>query len=110
MATTYKILGQSEPGTTSNADLYTVPAATEAIVSTIVVCNTSGTDTTFRLFVRDGGATASTGNAIAYDTAITANSQAAFTLGLTLSAADVITVQTSTGAAVSFAAFGSELS
>lgn len=109
MATTYKILGQTEPGTTSNADLYTVPASTEAIVSTIVVANTSGTDTTFRIFVRDGGVTAATGNAIAYDTAISANSQAAFTLGLTLSATDVITVQSATGAALTFSAFGSEL-
>lgn len=109
MATSYKILGQSEPGTTANADLYTVPASTEAIVSTLVVANTSATDTTFRIFVREGGVTASTGNAIAYDTAITANSQVAFTLGLTLSDSDVITVQSSTGAALSFSAFGSEL-
>lgn len=109
MATTYKILGQTEPGTTANADLYTVPAATEAIVSTIVVCNTSGTDTTFRIFVRDGGAAAATGNAIAYDTAILADSQVAFTLGLTLSATDIITVQTASAAGVSFSAFGSEL-
>jgi len=110
VATSYKILGQTEPGTTANADLYTVPANTEAIVSTLVIANTSGSDTTFRIFVREAGATASTGNAIAYDTAITSNSQVAFTLGLTLSATDVITVQTATGAALSFSAFGSELS
>lgn len=109
MATVYKILGQSAPGTTSNADLYTVPSSTEAIVSTLVVANTTGTDTTFRIFVRDGGATASAGNAIAYDAAISANSQVAFTLGLTLSATDVITVQSATGAALTFSAFGSEL-
>lgn len=109
MATNYKILGQTEPGTTANADLYTVPASTEAIVSTILIANTSGVDTTFRIFVRENGATASTGNAIAYDTAITANSQVAFTLGLTLSDTDVITVQSATGAALTFQAFGSEL-
>lgn len=109
MATTYKILGQSEPGTTANADLYTVPASTEAIVSTIVVANTSATDTTFRIFVREGGATASTGNAIAYDTAMTANTQAAFTLGITLQATDVITVRSASGASLTFTAFGSEL-
>jgi hypothetical protein len=109
MATNYKILGQTAPGTTSNADLYTVPASTQAIVSTLVIANTSGVDTTFRIFVRKAGVTAAPGNAIAFDTAIVANSQVAFTLGLTLSAADVITVQSSTGAALSFHAFGSEL-
>lgn len=109
MATVYKILGQTEPGTTANADLYTVPASTEAIVSTIIVCNTSAIDTTFRIFVRPNGATAGTGNAIAYDTPITANSQAAFTLGLTLDAGDIITVRSGSGASVTFTACGSEL-
>jgi hypothetical protein len=110
LATAYKILGQSEPGTTSNANLYTVPAATEAIVSSIVVCNTSGTDSAFRIFVRDSGATATTGNAVAFDAPLTANTQAAFTLGITLSATDVLTVRSSVGAALTFTAFGSELS
>lgn len=109
MATTYKILGQAQPGTTSNADLYTCPADTQAIVSTIVVAETGGADTTFRIFVRDGGVGAGTSNAIAYDTSITANSQAAFTLGITLSVGDIITVRSASGAALTFTAFGSEL-
>lgn len=110
MATAYKILGQSVPADTNNADLYTVPASTEAIVSTIVIANTSAAEATFRLFVRDGGAAAATGNAIAYDTTIAANSQVAFTLGLTLSATDVLTVRSSAADDLTFQAFGSELS
>lgn len=110
MATTYKILGQSEPADTSNADLYTVPASTEAIVSTIVVMNTSAAEANFRIFVREDGAAAGTENAIAYDSPIDANAQAAFTLGLTLSATDVITVRSSSGGSITFSAFGSELS
>ena len=110
MATTYKILGQSEPADTSNADLYTVPASTEAIISTLVVSNSTAGELAFRIFIREGGAAAGTENAIAYDTILAANSQAAFTLGLTLSATDVITVRSSTGGALAFSAFGSELS
>jgi len=110
MPTSYKILGQAEPADTNNADLYTVPASTETIVSTIVVANTSGNQQTFRIFVRDGGAAASTSNAIAYDTAIAENSQVAFTLGLTLSATDIISVRTGLGSTLTFQAFGSELS
>lgn len=109
MATTYKILGQSNPADTNNANLYTVPASTQAIVSSIVVVNTGGTDTTFRIFARIGGAAAGVGNALAYDTSISANSQVAFTLGATLSATDIITVRSATGSAVTFTAFGSEL-
>lgn len=110
MATSYKILGQSAPANTSVATLYTVPAETEAIVSTITVTNVSATDTTFRVFVVADGGTAGTTNAIAYDAPLTANSFVAFTLGLTLGAADTIQVRTSTADAVAFQAFGSELS
>jgi len=109
LATTYKILGQTEPANTSNADLYTVPASTEAIVSTIVVSNSTAGEAAFRIFIREDGATAGSENAIAFDTVLGANSQAAFTLGLTLSATDIITVRSSTGGALAFSAFGSEL-
>jgi len=109
LATAYKILGQSAPDTTANANLYTVPAATEAIVSTIVICNTTGTAAAFRIFVRDAGATAAAANAVAFDAELSANSQVAFTLGLTLTATDIITVRSSVGDALTFSAFGTEL-
>lgn len=109
MATEYKILGQAQPLDTSNATLYTVPASTEAIVSTITVTNTSATDTTFRLFAVASGDSAGTDNAIFYDGDLTSNTTISFTLGLTLGAADSIVVRSSTGTACTFQAFGSEL-
>jgi hypothetical protein len=39
MATNYKILAQSNPSATTAADAYTVPTATQSIISTIVVAN-----------------------------------------------------------------------
>lgn len=110
MATTYKILGQQAPADTSNTVLYTVPASTQAIVSTITVTNTTGTDTSFRLFVVPNAAAAGVGNAIAYDPTLSAGSFISFTLGLTLGAGDRIFVRSGTGSAVTFQAFGSELS
>jgi len=109
MATTYKILGQVEPSDTNNADLYTVPSDTQAIVSTIVVTNTSGADKTFRIFVREAGAAAATSNAIAYDAPIPGSGQVAFTLGITLSATDIISVRADQANSITFQAFGSEL-
>ena len=109
MPTSYKILGQTEPADTTNADLYTVPSNTEAIVSTIIVSNSTSGETAFRIFIREDGAAAGTENAIAYDTIIGANTQVAFTLGLTLSSTDIISVRSSTGGALAFSAFGSEL-
>lgn len=109
MATTYKILGQVEPTDTNSIALYTVPSATETIVSTVVVANTSGAEQSFRIFIQENGAGADKNNAIAYDTPLGANSQAAFTLGLTLSDTDIISVRSQSGNTLTFQAFGSEL-
>ena len=46
MATNYKVLGQSIPSATTATTLYTVPAATQAVVSTITVCNQAATAAT----------------------------------------------------------------
>lgn len=109
MATSYKILGQAAPANTSNADLYTVPSATEAVISTLLVTNTTATDATCRIFARAAGAAAATSNAIVYDGTVTANDFTAITVGVTLSATDILTVQSGTGSALTFQAFGSEI-
>jgi hypothetical protein len=43
MPTTYKVLGQSAPAATTEANVYTVPSATQTIVSTITVANRAAT-------------------------------------------------------------------
>lgn len=110
MPTNYKVLGQALPATTSNADLYTVPAGTQTVVSTIAVTNVTGTAATYRIFIRVAGATAANQQALAYDVSAAANSTTALTVGVTLGATDVITVQSGTGSALAFQAFGSEIS
>jgi len=57
MATSYKILAQAHLTTTSDTDIYTVPSATETIVSTMVIANISASATTFNVAIRDGGET-----------------------------------------------------
>ena len=109
MATTYKVLGQAAPADTANADLYTVPASTEAVISTIVVSNVTATDATCRIFVRVAGAAAAAGNALVYDGTVAANDFTAVTVGITLAATDAITVQSGTADALTFQAFGSEI-
>ena len=109
MAVSYKILGQSAPSNTSNVDLYTVPASTQSVVSTIAIANTSTISATGSVFIRNNGAGAFAGNAIMYEAFFAANSTTAITLGITISAADVITVQSSVANALTFHAFGSEI-
>jgi hypothetical protein len=106
--TTYKILGQSAPAATTETALYTVPASTEAIISTITVCNRAATAATYRIYIAANGAATSNAQYIAYDATISANQTVALTLGITLDAADVIRVYGST-ANLSFNAFGTEI-
>ena len=109
MATAYKVLGQSAPSATTATTLYTVPSATETVVSTIAVCNRAATAATFRIAVRPDGATLANEHYIAYDAPIAANDSLFITVGATANAADVVTVYAST-ANLSFTAFGSEIS
>ena len=109
MPTTYKVLGQSNPSATTATTLYTVPAATSTIVSTITVCNQAASAGTYRIAVRVAGAALAASQYLAYDVSIPANATDTLTLGVTLAATDVVTVYASS-ANFSFSAFGSELS
>ena len=108
MATTYKVLGQSNPSATTATTLYTCPALTQTVISTITVTNQAGTSGTYRIAVRPNGATLATEHYIVYDATISANSVTAYTLGITIDASDVVTVYASSGD-FSFNAFVSEI-
>ena len=108
MATNYKVLGQSAPSAVTNTTLYTVPSATETVISTLFVCNRGSTAATYRIAVRPDGATLANEHYIAYDAVILGNDSVAITVGTTLDATDVVTVYAST-ANLSFNAFGSEI-
>jgi hypothetical protein len=109
MPTVYKVLGQSNPSATTATTLYTVPASTSTVISTVTVCNQAATSGSFRIAVRPAGATLAAEHYVAYDIAIAANDTTCLTLGLTLATTDVVTVYAAT-ATMSFAAFGSEIS
>jgi hypothetical protein len=106
--TTYKILGQAAPSATTETDLYTVPAATQTILSTIVVANRDAADATFRISVSADGAATANKDYIAYGLTVPGNGQYTATIGITLDATDKIRVYASS-ANLSFNAFGSEL-
>ena len=108
MATTYKVLGQIAPSAASATTAYTVPSATQAVISTITVCNQGAGSANVRIAVRPDGATLEAKHYVAYDVTVGAGQTAAFTIGVTADASDVITVQSST-ANVSFNVFGTEI-
>ena len=109
MPTTYKVLGQVNPSATTLTTLYTVPSATQAVVSSITVANLTATAATFRIAVRVAGSSISNEEYIGYDITVGASDTTVLTMGITMNATDVLSVYAST-ATVAFSAFGSEIS
>ncbi len=107
MADTYKVLGQSDPAAATLTSAYTVPAATSAVVSTIVVANRSAVPTSFRLAIRPAGAAIANQHYISFDVPIGANEVVTLTIGVTLATTDVVSVY-ATLATLSFNIFGVE--
>jgi hypothetical protein len=108
--TAYKVLAQAAPSATTESTLYTVPAGTSAVVSTISIANQAGTAGTYRIVVRPAADASTTQkHYIVYGATVGASDSIMLTLGLTLAAGDLVRVYASTGN-MSFSAFGSELS
>lgn len=105
----YKVLAQSAPSATTATDIYTVPSATYAVISTIVVCNRSASAVTYRIAVRPNGEALASKHYIAYDVTCPSSDSITLTIGMTLDAADIVTVYASS-ADLSFNLFGSEIS
>jgi hypothetical protein len=106
---TIKVLGQSSPSATSLTDAYTVPALTAAAISSIIICNRGVEYANVRISVAVAGAADDVKQYVYYDLLCDPNNTFIATVGLTLSAADVIRVYSDTGN-VSFQFFGTEVS
>lgn len=109
MATTYKVLGQASPTSNADTDLYTVPASTQAVISSIVICNRDSSNNTFRIAVRPAGETLDVKHYISFDTDVPAKDTISLSLGLSLGNTDVVTINTMSGN-VSYSIFGAEIS
>jgi hypothetical protein len=109
MATIYKVLGQSSPSATTETALYTVPSATSAIGSSIIIANRSTSVATFRVSIAVSGAATSNKDYIYYDLPIGANDTFIATIGITLATTDVVRVYSS-NTNLSFSLYGSEIS
>ena len=109
MPTVYKVLGQVKPTANTLTSLYTVPASTSAVISTIVVCNTTTSAEEIRIAVRPAGAAIDDKHYIVHTVGLPAFSNYTYTLGLTLATTDVVSVF-GLGGFASFSIFGTEIS
>jgi len=107
VATAYKVLGQAAPSAGTDTPVYTVPAATQAVVSTIFVSST-GSATTIRIRVAVAGAASAAKQWLFFDSPIGPNQTIAITSGITLGAGDVIAASSALGSC-SFSVFGQEI-
>lgn len=109
MPTAYKVLGQAAPAATTLTTLYTVPSATSAVGSSIVICNQAATAATYRIAIRPAGAAVEAKHYIVYGATVAASDSTVLTIGVTLAATDVVSVYASS-ATLSFSLLGSEIS
>ena len=107
MPTTYKVLGQVLPSANTITTIYTVPAATQTVVSSISICAV-GQSTTYRIQIKVNNETSNNKQFIVYDAPVNQYDTVFLTLGITLSAGDVVQVQAG-NANVAFNLFGSEI-
>lgn len=107
MAQTLKVLAQVNPGSASLTTLYTVPAATSTVVSSIVICNQAASDATFRISIQVAAAADNAKQYLYYDTTVNANDSFVATIGVTLATTDVVKIYAST-TTLSFTAYGAE--
>jgi hypothetical protein len=90
MADFLKILGQAALPAAILTNVYTVPAGRSCTISTITVCNGNTTNNTFRISVAIAGAADTSRQYIYFEQLVEANSTFASTIGITLSAGDVV--------------------
>lgn len=109
MSDELKVLGQLAAAATTDETLYTAPALSQVTISTLSVCNRTTGALTYRIAVRPGGETIADKHYIAYDKSVAANTTDNWTIGITLTESDVITVQAS-ATGLSFNLFGVETS
>ena len=108
MATTYKILGQIT-GSVSTASLYTSPAATQTVVSNLVVANRGTANNTYFIAVVPSGSVLGVEDWLAFGVPISGSDSTALTLGITLVTGDQVQVSGLANSG-SFNLFGSQIS
>jgi len=111
MANSYKILGQLNPTANTQGNVYVVPAATSAVVSTIIVANQSASNVSYSIIVMPSGsysATAANTYFVVRGGILPATDTATLNFGLTLPTGAVLAANTNSGS-ISISAFGVEI-
>ena len=106
-----KQLGQLRPANTTAASLYSPASGVTTIIKAIIVCNTSGSAATFRIFLDDDGTTYNQTTALFYDVALAADTTIQIDTYYAMNDnSGNLAVRTNTNNAITFSCFGAEIS
>jgi hypothetical protein len=111
MARAYKILGQRNPSANVLSTLYTVPSDNSAIISSITIANldeAAGGGAAFRIAANVSGVATGNANYLAYSVNVPARDTVTLTLGITLNAGSIVSVNANSSL-LAFSAFGTEV-
>lgn len=110
MPQSHKVLGQSAPSATTDTVLYTCPSSpsTQAVISSVVICNRAATAATYRIAIRVNAAALANSQYICFDASIPGNDSTVLTSGICCGPGDIVSVYASS-ANLSFSAFGVEV-
>ena len=112
MPQVYRRLGAINPTANTQTNVYIIPAATEAVISTIAICNQGTANAYYSLILAPASTFANPGNGLDFivrGATVPAADTIFLTVGLTANAGSILSANTN-NANVSFAAFGSEIS
>ena len=111
MPNAYKRLGAINPSANTQTNVYVIPAATEAVISTITICNQSSVNASYSLALMPSSIFSSPAGAAHFlvrNAALSGSDTIFLTVGLTGNAGSVLVANTP-NANISFSAFGSEI-
>lgn len=111
MARNYTILGQRNPTANVLTTLYTVPASNSAILSSLTISNldeNAANGAAFRIAVNTSSAAVSNASYIAYGVNVPGRDAITLTLGVTLNAGSIVSVNANSSL-LAFSAFGTEV-
>lgn len=111
MPQSFKRLGAINPAVNTQTNVYVVPAATEAVISTIAVCNQGASNASYSIILSPASTFANPASAVDFvvrGAVVPAADTIFLTVGLTANAGSVISANTS-NANISISIFGSEV-
>ncbi len=107
-----QVLGQARPANGTAVSIYGPADRTKALIFGINIANTTSSSATYRLFIDEDGTTYDQSTALAYDVSIAANNQVLLEYrdGLPIENPGNLAIRVGTNSALTFTAYGSEVS